>query len=76
MHKFKPGDKVKIVSNKYDNYGYKEYTLRPYLIIKNFYKIGSKGALTGALYNVQNCNGYYVWEDDLRLVNIINLKLI
>lgn len=72
MHKFKPGDKVKIVSDKYQNYGNKEYARRPYLIIKNFHTI----AHGGALYNVQNSNGYYVWEDDLRLINIINLKII
>lgn len=72
MHKFKSGDKVKIVSNKYDNNGYKEYALRPYLIIKNFHIITS----FGALYDVENNNGFYVWEDDLQLVNIINLKII
>lgn len=72
MHKFKPGDKVKIVSNKYNNWGYSDYATRPYLIITKFHTI----AMNGALYDVQNSNGYYVWEDDLQLVNKINLKLI
>ena len=72
MHKFKPGDKVKIVSDKYQNYGNKEYARRPYLIIKNFHTI----ARHGALYGVVKSNGCCVWEDDLQLVNIINLKII
>lgn len=72
MNKFKPGDKVKIVSNKYNNGGYSDYTTRPYLIIQKFHTI----AMNGALYDVKKSNGYYVWEDDLQLVNKINLKLI